>query len=90
MDRVAYLLKAGANSISKFPAIREFGSPLAKEIEKQASLAGRKFQGTLTSLSDHDWDNEINSLPFDDKLKQQIRLKLEQYLKTMSKNESKI
>ena len=43
VDRVGLLLKAGANSISKFPIMKEFGKKSAKEIEKQAEKTGRKF-----------------------------------------------
>ena len=54
VDRVAevgLLLKAGANSITKFPAINLFNSEQAKIIEEEAKVAGREFLGTLTDLS---------------------------------------
>jgi len=53
VKNVALLLKAGANSLSKFPAIRYFNSQQAKEIEHQAELAGRKFLGSLTRINKH-------------------------------------
>jgi biotin synthase-like enzyme len=83
VDRVGTLLKAGANSISKFPALNKFGSKEAFEIEKQAKLAGREFVGTLTKLPLVDWDSEVNKLKIDPELKKKVLVKLEQYLKKM-------
>ncbi|RLE44188.1 hypothetical protein DRJ19_00995 [Candidatus Woesearchaeota archaeon] len=51
VKNVSLLLKAGANSLSKFPAIRYFNSQQAKEIEHQAKLAGRCFIGSLTRIN---------------------------------------
>lgn len=84
-DRVAFLLNAGANSISKFPALKRFNSPAAQEIEAQAKLAGRKFKSSLTKLPKLDWDKEIESLDLDSELKEKIKEKIKQYLKQMKK-----
>ena len=86
VERVSLLLQAGANGISKFPAIRSFGKPEAYELEKQCTQAGRVFQGSLTQLPDVDWQAEISKLPFDTELKQQIQEKLDRYLTTMKKS----
>ncbi|MBW2965860.1 radical SAM protein [Candidatus Woesearchaeota archaeon] len=86
VDRVAKLLKAGANSISKFPILKKFGSKEAKEIERQAKLAGREFRGTLTKLPEIDWDGEISKLDLAEELKEKIKNKLRLYLKKMQKN----
>jgi biotin synthase-like enzyme len=88
-DRVHYikdLLEAGATSISKYPALKKFGSESAFEIEKQAKLAGRKFEGTLTKLPGINWDAEVDNLDFGDELKEKIKAKLQQYVKQMQKN----
>ncbi len=50
LDSVELLLAAGANSISKFPAIRYFNSEYSKKLERYAEKSGRKFNGTLTKL----------------------------------------
>jgi biotin synthase-like enzyme len=90
LDRVDYvveLLKAGANSISKFPALKYFGSKEAKEIENQSKLAGRKFIGSLSKLPRADWDREVDKLDsalFDKELKEKIKKKLKDYLKKMN------
>ena len=83
VGRIALLLEAGANSISKFPAIRYFGSKEAHELERQAGLADREFKGTLTQLPELEWDKEVDNLDLDDKLKQGIKLKLKSYLRKM-------
>jgi biotin synthase-like enzyme len=49
-NTVSLLLRAGANSISKFPALRHFGGKEARQVEEQVTRAGRVFQGTLTTM----------------------------------------
>ncbi len=88
LDRVGYvgeLLKAGANSVSKFPALKAFGGKEAMEIERQTALAGRKFIGTLTKMPVIDWDTEVDRLSFDNSLKEQVRKKLHSYTEKMHK-----
>jgi len=88
-DRTNYiktLLEAGATSISKYPALKKFGSESAFEIEKQAKLAGRKFEGTLTKLPEIDWNAVVGGLDFGGELKDKIKIKLHQYLKQMQNN----
>jgi biotin synthase-like enzyme len=85
-DSVAELLQAGANSISKFPALKSFGSNEARELEKQAKIAGREFMGTLTKMPRINWDKEVDKLDFDNVLKSKIKKKLRDYLKKMMAN----
>lgn len=87
IERVSYLLKAGANSISKFKATKLFGTPTAKRIEEEATRAGRVFQGTLTVMPDIDWEQEVEKLSLKRELKERIKKKLlEEYLVRMRKN----
>ncbi len=85
-NTVAQLLRAGANSISKFPALKSFGSSEAKEIERQAKIADRKFLGTLTKLPDINWVGEVDKLKLDAALKERIKKKLAIYLSQMQHN----
>ncbi|MBI4738210.1 radical SAM protein [Candidatus Woesearchaeota archaeon] len=77
------LLLAGANSLSKFPALKKFGSSAAHEFEAEVQQAGRRMQGSLTTMPQRDWNAIVNALPFDTALKEGIREKLHTYLKTM-------
>lgn len=86
VDYVSTLLKAGATSISKYPALKRFGSAPSFEIERQAKLAGREFCGTLTRLPDTDWEKQVMKLDLDSEMKKRIMPKLSQYLKQMQRN----
>ena len=88
VERVEILLRAGANSLSKFRALNLFGGPAAAEIERQANKAGRIFRGTLTSLPEADWDSIVKELPFDEHLQQGVRNKLETYLRKIRKTQT--
>ncbi|MBN2052811.1 radical SAM protein [Candidatus Woesearchaeota archaeon] len=87
-DKINYysrLLKAGANNITKIPVLRLFGTEKAKEVEQEVKLANRKFTGTLTKMPKINWEEEVDKLSFDDELKKNISIKLNAYLKNMSK-----
>ncbi len=47
LDEIDLLLRAGANAITKFPAIKLFGTKYARKIEEKAKEAGRTFKGSL-------------------------------------------
>lgn len=83
IDRVLLLLKAGANSISKFPALKAFGSKEAKAIEQAAKKAGRKFKGSLTKLPKINWENETINLEKD--LREKVNKKLDSYLSRLTR-----
>ena len=88
-DRVANLLKAGSNSVSKFPVIRYFGKKEAALIEDGAKKAGRIFRGTLTKLLDLDLENEVKNIAIGNDLKAKVRDKLDIYVRAMKKNSGK-
>ncbi len=90
VDRIAFLLCAGANSLSKFKATKLFGTKIAEEIEQQSESAGRKFKGTLTKIPDIDWDGKVDRLSLDEEMREKIRKKLNEYLDHMRKGVSKI
>ncbi len=76
VDYVTLLLKAGADSITKFPAIRLFNSEKARQIESLSKRAGRTFLGSLTKIPDVDWQSEIDHLSVDQVTKDGIKTKL--------------
>ncbi|MFC1741771.1 radical SAM protein, partial [Nanoarchaeota archaeon] len=82
-DYAGLLLRAGANALTKFPAVKRFGSAQALEIERQALEAGREFRGSLSVVPDVDWDSEIDGLDVDDALKERVRGKLKGILEQM-------
>ncbi len=84
VDRVPDLLEAGANSISKFPAIRHFGNEAAHAIEEGANSVGRRFQGSLTVLPEIDPLKETAGI--EGELREKVVGKIESYLKSMRKN----
>tara|TARA_Y100000310_G_C20609934_1_gene777466 strand:+ start:205 stop:1203 length:999 start_codon:yes stop_codon:yes gene_type:complete len=85
-EYISTLLKAGANSISKFKATKLFGTEIAKSIEEEAKKAGRIFKGTLTKLPDVNWDEEVTNLSLDDETKEKVKDHLYRYLFKMQKN----
>jgi len=84
VDYVKLLLETGANSITKFPAIRQFNSEKARTIEEMAHDAGRKFIGSLTKMPNIDWSKEVDKLSVDEELKTDIKEKINMSLKKMA------
>lgn len=89
VDRINLLLKAGANTISKFQAITKFGTQTAHQIEEQATKSQRKFNGTLTKFLQINAEKEVEELPFEKELKQKIKNKLIEYVEVMKKSARK-
>ncbi len=86
VERIDFLLRAGANSFSKFKALKLFGTKIAEEIEQQVTAGGRAFKGTLTKIPLIDLDYEIGNFSFSESLKQEIKKKVLQYIRTMKEN----
>ena len=86
LDEIHLLLEAGADSITKFPSIRKFNTKYAKTIEAEIKKANRKFIGTLTKAPKISVDKELEKLSLNNKLKNNIKIKLDQYLKKMRNN----
>ncbi|MEA3430012.1 MAG: radical SAM protein [Nanoarchaeota archaeon] len=84
VDDVPWLIKAGANAITKFPATKKFNSDGAKQIEKYIKQEGREFLGTLTKLPNINWNKEIDKIDIDNETKQKTKDLLKDYLKKMS------
>ena len=86
LDEIHLLLNAGADSITKFPSIRQFNTRFARQIEQEVKKAKREFKGTLTKVPKIDVDSWLNRLDLDDKTKDNIRKKLNNYLERMKDN----
>ncbi|MFH1275771.1 MAG: radical SAM protein, partial [Candidatus Woesearchaeota archaeon] len=87
IERISLLLKAGSNSISKYKATKLFGTKISHAIENEVKKSGREFKGTLTKLPDIDWNKEVDKLNLEHQLKEEIKAKLEPYLKRMKANQ---
>ncbi len=83
-ERVSLLLEAGSNSISKFKAVKLFGTKVAFEIEQEAVKTGRVFEGTLTKLPVVDWNAQVERLSLDQMMKEKIKGKLWKYISGMT------
>ena len=86
VEQISSLLKAGANSITKFPGIKLFNTKYAKEFENQIKSAGRECKGTLTKVPEINIDKEVNQLDLTEEQKQTVKTKLQEYLKVMKNN----
>ncbi|MBS3166026.1 radical SAM protein [Candidatus Woesearchaeota archaeon] len=89
LERISPLLKAGANSLSKFQALKFFGTKTAIELEHQVALSGRKFKSNLTVLPKTDWKKEVEKLEVPAEMKTKILEKLMRYVTQMEKNITK-
>lgn len=85
-EESAYYMKAGANAITKFPATKAFGTPLAHKITKQIVDEGRNFISNFTLVPDYDWEADINALDIKEEYKKQMLDRLPNYIKDFSNN----
>ena len=88
-EEVGSLLKAGANAFTKFPATKMFGTKEAFKIEEDIKSVNRKLKGTITKLPDLDWNKEVELLELNEELENEVKEKLEIYLKRIKANYSK-
>ncbi len=91
-DRIQDLslyLRAGANSFSRFMIFADFGSTYASELENECAKAGRQLLGNFTLLPEIDF-GQIDQLPFDETLKEKMKVKARQYYKRLQRGSSEI
>ena len=72
--------------MSKFQALKLFGTKVAFKLEKQVNLSGRKFKSNLTILPHIDWKKEVDKLEVTEEMKVKIWEKLMKYVAQMEKN----
>ncbi|MBU0757103.1 MAG: radical SAM protein [Nanoarchaeota archaeon] len=87
LSEINLLLRAGANSITKFKSIKLFGSSYAKTVADQVSLAKREFKSNLTRLPEKDITKYL--YPFPDELKIKIIEKYNMYYNNRLKKNGK-
>jgi len=86
INDVSAFLKAGANSITKFPGIKLFNTNHSREFERQTEMAGRQLQGTLTKLPTIAIDEEVAKLDLPAERKTIVIAKLQEYIRVMAKH----
>lgn len=83
-EEAGYLVKAGANAITKFPATKQFATKKAHLVAQLITEQGRNFISNITDLPDIDWHQEIDNLNIKEAYKTEMKEKLSPYLKTFS------
>ncbi|MBI2572520.1 hypothetical protein HYV86_01560 [Candidatus Woesearchaeota archaeon] len=83
-EEVGYLMQAGANAVTKFPATKQFATKKAHLVTKYIQQENRIFTSNLTTLPEIDFYNEVDKLPIEEKYKQEMKDKLPLYLKAFS------
>ena len=81
-EEVKYLIQAGANAITKFPATKQFATKKAELLTSQIKDEKRDFISNLTTLKDINFEEEISKLTITKEYKEQMIEKLPNYLKT--------
>jgi len=80
------LLTAGINGFSRFMIFKDFNSNNSFELINQCKIGNRKLIGNFITLPKFNIENEVNKLNLESKLKENIKIKLKQYLKQLEKN----
>ncbi len=81
-EEIGYLIKAGVNAITKFPATKEFGSYRAQKVTKLIESQGRTFQSNITTLPHCNWNMRIDELDIPLEYKQEMKKVLPLYLES--------
>ncbi|MBD3204060.1 radical SAM protein [Candidatus Woesearchaeota archaeon] len=84
LDEISLLLIAGANSITKFKAIKLFNTMYSKKIEQIVKRSKREFKSNLSSVPEFNLEKELSFFNKDKKL--EIKKKFLKYLNQMKKN----
>ena len=87
IGHLAHMLDAGADSITKFPAIKLFNSIHAKTMEGEITGNGYGLEGTLTKMPAIDFQ-DIEELDLDGAMKQSIIEKANEYISSIGRKQS--
>ncbi len=89
---IGLFLISGANSLTKFPLFKIFGTKIAKRIEKEVESVGRRLSGTITDinriLKSYDYMQDV-SFDISKEVLYKIesrRLKIEEYISEYIEN----
>ncbi|MCM2325292.1 MAG: radical SAM protein [Candidatus Woesearchaeota archaeon] len=86
-EEIPLLLKAGANAVTKLPAIKNFGKQPAINIADGVKEAGREFLSELVHYPKVDIDEELKKIDMDEAFKSKVKDKYLKYYKKLGKHE---
>ena len=85
-EETSYLMQAGANAITKFPATKQFGTEKAKITTKLIKEGEREFISNITVLPKINWEEEIDKLHIKEEYKIEMKEKIWPYIKKFITN----
>ncbi|MFT4312143.1 MAG: radical SAM protein [Candidatus Woesearchaeota archaeon] len=82
-EEVGYMIRAGVNAITKFPATKQFATKKAHKITDLITEQDRIFTSNLTTLPPINWDEKIDQLDIEPEYKKQLKETFPVYLKQL-------
>jgi biotin synthase-like enzyme len=79
-EEVKYMIRAGVNAITKYPATKQFGTEKSKLIKQLIESEGRTFTSNIVQLPDIDWFAEIDALNISAEYKIELKALIPSYL----------
>jgi len=79
IPEIKYLLRAGANAITKIPATKIFGTTGAEKISEEIRIAGRTFTSELVNLKKPEWNEHIARTSLPSEMKENVKKKIVDY-----------
>ncbi|HLD00751.1 MAG TPA: hypothetical protein VJC39_03325 [Candidatus Nanoarchaeia archaeon] len=79
-EEAGYLMWAGANAVTKFPATKQFGTKKAHLFSDLINSRNREFISNITTYPNINWEEEIDKLPIKEEYKTEMKQKISPYL----------
>lgn len=86
VENISILFEAGANAVTKFPIIKEFGSKKAIQILNEVQMADRVLASNIHEFKHINWDDKLKKYNFDEIFLTQVIEKIKSYEKNMTSN----
>jgi biotin synthase-like enzyme len=83
-EEAGYLMQAGANAITKFPATKQFATNKAKLVHELIQNQKRIFTSNLLSLPAIDWTQKILALSVSQEIKDEMLKRIGSYVHTLT------
>ena len=84
-EESGYYMQAGANAITKFPIMKEFGKNSSKKVQQLIEAEKRTFTSNMTKKIEINWEQTINELKIKDEYKKEMIKTLPLYLEKFGK-----